>query len=117
MRLNTSGRIAGLCLVGLLLAQGASAELRRVEAVGIYGIKESMRTRVIPKDEAISLANWEGISRVALELIGESSGFTDLGEAHVDRDVGDIKRLLDPRFQSILILFGYSLILLMSRKC
>ena len=88
MRLNTSGRIAGLCFVGLLFAQGASAELRRVEAVGIYGIKESMRTRVIPKDEAISRANWEGISRVALELIGESSGFTDPGESREDRDVG-----------------------------
>ena len=88
MRLNTSGRIAGLCFVGLLLAQGASAELRRVEAVGIYGIKESMRTRVIPKDEAISRANWEGVSRVALELIGESSGFTDTGESREDRDVG-----------------------------
>ena len=89
MRLNTSGRIAGLCLVGLLLAQGASAELRRVEAVGIYGIKESMRTRVIPKDEAISRANWEGISRVALELIGEIlQGLLNLGESREDRDVG-----------------------------
>ena len=81
MRPKSRVLIAGLCFVGLLLAQGVSAELRRVEAVGIYGIKESMRTRVIPKDEAISRANWEGVSRVALELMGESSTFLNSSEA------------------------------------
>ncbi|MCP4908413.1 MAG: hypothetical protein GY910_25845 [bacterium] len=51
----------------------ARSELQRVEAVGIYGIRDSMRTRVIPRDEAIARARWEGVSRVALELIGESA--------------------------------------------
>jgi len=73
-------RIAtGLLAIGiaLLLPLGAAAELQRVEAVGTYGIKESMRTRVIAKDEAIAKARWEGVSRVALELIGESSTASD----------------------------------------
>lgn len=54
------------------IAGGALAEVQRVEAVGIYGIRDSMRTKVIPRDEAIADARWEGVSRVALELIGES---------------------------------------------
>ncbi|GEM_PF-1841292 len=53
-------------------AFAAESEVRRVEAIGIYGIRDSMRTKVIPRDEAISNARWEGVSRVALELIGES---------------------------------------------
>jgi len=58
----------------LLFVSGvARAELQRVEAVGIYGIRDSMRSRVIPRDEAIAKARWEGVSRVALELIGESA--------------------------------------------
>ena len=69
--------VAALSLVlflasGFFVATNASAELRRVEAVGIYGIRDSARARVIPRDEAIARARWEGISRVALELIGES---------------------------------------------
>ena len=64
----------------------AQAEFQRVEAVGIYGIRDSMRSRVIPRDEAISRALWEGVSRVALELIGESAptGVGVDGDADVD---------------------------------
>ena len=53
-------------------AAEASAGVQRVEAVGIYGIRDAMRRKVIPRDEAIADARWEGVSRVALELIGES---------------------------------------------
>jgi len=63
--------VAWIGLVGSA-AGTARAELQRVEAVGIYGIRDAMRSRVIPRDEAISRARWEGVSRVALELIGES---------------------------------------------
>lgn len=63
-----------LALVMILLApQFAQAELQRVEAMGNYGIRDSMRTRVIARDEAIAMARWEGVSRVALELIGEAA--------------------------------------------
>jgi len=55
----------------------ARADVQRVEAVGIYGIRDSMRTKVIPRDEAIADARWEGVSRVALELIGESGAVVD----------------------------------------
>ena len=66
--------VALLAFVGLVLASGASqAELQRVEAMGSYGIRESMRTKVIPRDEAVAKARWEGVSRVALELIGEAA--------------------------------------------
>jgi hypothetical protein len=57
----------------LVVSGAARAELQRVEAVGIYGIRDSMRSRVIPRDEAIAMARWEGVSRVAIELIGESA--------------------------------------------
>jgi hypothetical protein len=56
------------------------AELRRVEAVGIYGIRDDLRSRVIPRDEAIQNALWEGVSRVALEVIGESAGGAELDD-------------------------------------
>ncbi len=66
--------VAAICLAAILASpEPARAELQRVEAVGIYGIRDSMRKRVIPRDEAISMARWEGVSRVALELIGESA--------------------------------------------
>jgi hypothetical protein len=57
----------------LVVSGAARADLQRVEAVGIYGIRDSMRSRVIPRDEAIAMARWEGVSRVAIELIGESA--------------------------------------------
>ncbi|MFK7897250.1 MAG: hypothetical protein AB8G23_15520 [Myxococcota bacterium] len=55
------------------MAGSAWAEVQRVEAVGRYGIKESSRSRVIPRDEAIGRALWEGVSRVAFEVIGEGN--------------------------------------------
>jgi len=61
-------------------AFAAGGEVRRVEAVGIYGIRDAMRTKVIPRDEAIANARWEGVSRVALELIGESGPSGAAGE-------------------------------------
>ena len=77
---RTIGRVArGAVILGLTwgFAAAAAAEVQRVEAVGIYGIRDSMRTKVIPRDEAIADARWEGVSRVALELIGESGAVVD----------------------------------------
>lgn len=55
------------------LAEPASGELRKVEAVGIFGIRDGARARVIPRDQAINEAIWEGVSRVARDVIGESA--------------------------------------------
>jgi hypothetical protein len=72
MRSPAGSGTALLAAAAILLTTGVGrAELQRVEAVGIYGIRDSMRSRVIPRDEAIANARWEGVSRVALELIGE----------------------------------------------
>jgi hypothetical protein len=60
-------------VVGLLAPATSRAELQRVEAVGIYGIRDALRTKVIPRDEAIQNAIWVGVSRVALEVIGSSA--------------------------------------------
>jgi len=51
----------------------ALAGLQRVEAVGSYGIREDLRTKVIPREEAIQEALWEAVSRVAMEALGEFS--------------------------------------------
>lgn len=74
LRISTGSMAALFGAAAILLAAGPGrAELQRVEAVGIYGIRDAMRSRVIPRDEAIAKARWEGVSRVALELIGESA--------------------------------------------
>ncbi len=73
-------------LLGLFWTGVVQAELQRVEAVGIYGIRDGMRSKVIPRDEAIARARWEGVSRVALELIGESGA--DELSARPDGSVG-----------------------------
>ena len=74
MMFSARSLIALLGAAVVLLASGVGrAELQRVEAVGIYGIRDSQRSRVIPRDEAIAKARWEGVSRVARELIGESA--------------------------------------------
>ncbi len=67
----------------LVVSGAARAELQRVEAVGIYGIRDSMRSRVIPRDEAVARARWEGVSRVAIELIGESAPRDEEGAVEV----------------------------------
>jgi len=78
MKFSARSLIALLGAVVVLLASGVGrAELQRVEAVGIYGIRDSQRSRVIPRDEAIAKARWEGVSRVARELIGESAPSDD----------------------------------------
>ena len=80
MRIPVGSMAALLGAAAILFASGVGrAELQRVEAVGIYGIRDAMRSRVIPRDEAIAKARWEGVSRVALELIGES-GQGDQGD-------------------------------------
>ncbi len=73
--MNSVYRLTATLLVlaiGIVVAPVASAELQRVEAVGNYGIHEATRTRVIARDEAIAMARWAGVSRVALELIAEA---------------------------------------------
>lgn len=60
------------CLIASGLPSLGQAELRRVEAIGTFGIRDGARARVIPRDEAIARARWEAVSRVALELIGET---------------------------------------------
>lgn len=84
-------RAATLALIGwigLLTAPVLRAEPQRVEVVGAYPIREALRGKVNPRDEAIQKALWEGVSQVALELIGEedtpegldaSSGAADPG--------------------------------------
>lgn len=73
-------RAAALALLGLVgLAGIAGAELRRVEAIGTYGILESERRRVIPRDESIKNGTWEAVSRVATELIGDAMPFEEGG--------------------------------------
>ncbi len=49
----------------------AAAEPHRVEVVGAYPIREALRGKLDPREEAIRKALWEGVSRVALELMGE----------------------------------------------
>jgi len=89
MRVGIGSMAALLAAAAVLLASGPGvAELQRVEAVGIYGIRDAMRSRVIPRDEAISKARWEGVSRVALELIGES-GSGDVAGADGKEPGGD----------------------------
>ena len=78
----------GLLIAAAGLAAPAAAEVRRVEAVGIYGIEESARRRVIPRDEAIARATWEAVSRVALELIGESAPTGDVYDDAPDGRAG-----------------------------
>lgn len=77
MNFPTASRLARLGVSAILFAVGATgvarAELQRVEAVGIYRIRSGTPSRVNPRDEAIAKARWEGVSRVALELIGESA--------------------------------------------
>lgn len=79
-----------ICLTGLLSLAGTMwapgsgrAELRRVEAVGIYGVREAIRTKVIVRDRAVENALWEGVSRVALELVGDGP------RARTDDALGD----------------------------
>jgi len=73
MRMHGLGLLAAAGALGAVLAlpRGIAAEPQRVEVVGSYPIRDALRSRVNPRDEAIQMALWEGVSRVALELIGE----------------------------------------------
>lgn len=62
--------LAAFAAVGLL-ASAPQAEPQRVEVVGAYPIRDAQRGKINPRDEAIQKALWEGVSRVALELVGE----------------------------------------------
>ncbi|MBK7947526.1 MAG: hypothetical protein IPK00_02000 [Deltaproteobacteria bacterium] len=74
--------------LGLLTAPMLRAEPHRVEVVGAYPIREALRGKVNPRDEAIQKALWEGVSRVALELIGEEGTSDDLGASSGAADPG-----------------------------
>ena len=87
MKISLSAAFGWLIVTIALLSPGVGrAELQRVEAVGIYGIRAGMRSRVIPRDQAIAKARWEGVSRVALELIGEAAP-SDVDEV-AEGDIG-----------------------------
>jgi hypothetical protein len=76
----------GVVVLSMLGVASAQAELQRVEAVGIYGIRDSMRSQVVPRDEAIARARWEGVSRVARELLGEAGLATATDETDGEGD-------------------------------
>ncbi len=61
-----------VALVVALQTTVAWSEVQRVESVGVYGIRQGQQSNLNPRDEAIARARREGVSRVALELIGES---------------------------------------------
>ncbi len=69
------GRVAIAVFLGCGIGTDAAAgEPHRVEVVGIYPIRDAQRGQLNPREEAIQQALWEGVSRVALELIGEEGG-------------------------------------------
>jgi hypothetical protein len=59
--------VSGTLLFGL--AATTSAEVRVLEVVGAVPLDEKTRTKAIPKDRAIDEALWEGVSRVADDLL------------------------------------------------
>ncbi len=74
--------IALLGALVLLAPAGRAGEPQRVEVVGVHPIRDGERGRGNPRDEAIQRALWEGVSQVALELIGEApEAASDAGEA------------------------------------
>jgi len=99
-RRTIGGTARGLALaLGFAFAGAmpASGEAHRVEVVGTYPIRESMRAKVNPRDEAIQKALWEGVSRVALELIGEEGGVDGEGDAGEDELEAGIEPPLESR--------------------
>ena len=62
----------------------AAAEPHRVEVVGAYPIREALRGKLNPREEAIRKALWEGVSRVALELIGRGGRARRVGGVAAD---------------------------------
>lgn len=66
--------LGGLILLILagLQASIAWAEPQKVEVVGSYPIREALRGRVKPRDEAIQRALWEAVGQVASDLVGDA---------------------------------------------
>jgi len=56
----------------LLAAVPAAAEVRVLEVVGAVPLDQATRARGIPKDRALEEALWEGVSRVADDLLVDS---------------------------------------------
>jgi hypothetical protein len=61
-----------LAWVGLA-APPAGAEVRNLEVVGAVPLDDDTRRSGIPKDKAIDAALWEGVSRVAADLLVDSA--------------------------------------------
>lgn len=68
------GRLAAASLVAAVVAPATSAwaEIRSLEVVGVVPLDAKARRSGIPKDRAIDEALWEGVSRVAAELLVDS---------------------------------------------
>ena len=65
--------VSGALLAGLLLlALPAVAEVRVLEVVGAVPLDAAARARGMPKERAIEEALWEGVSRVAEDLLVDS---------------------------------------------
>jgi hypothetical protein len=73
--------LAGLVALLAFAAPPAGAELRQLEVVGAVPLDEESRKRGIPKDRAIEAALWEGVSRVAAELLVDSDAIASEGSA------------------------------------
>ena len=68
-------RVGAAGLLGLLVfvfAWPAAAEIRSLEVLGVLPMDDQARKRGVPKDQAIAEALWEGVSRVAQELLIDS---------------------------------------------
>ncbi len=68
-------RLIRALIIGIWLASmplSAMAEVRVLEVVGAVPLDEKTRARSIPKDRAIEEALWEGVSRVAGDLLIDS---------------------------------------------
>lgn len=59
----------GLSAGWFVLAPTAQAQVERVEAVGVYGIREDRRATVVARDEAVDEGIRQGVTEVARDLI------------------------------------------------
>jgi hypothetical protein len=64
--------LAVVAAVGMTItARQVSAELRNLEVVGVEPLVDGSRPVGVPRQRAVEKALWEGVSRVALDLIEE----------------------------------------------
>ena len=84
---ETVRRLAPLLLFSLWLGLpgGAWAEVRRLEVVGAIPLDRQTRRSEAPKDRAIAEALWEGVARVASELLADGP----LPEPELEPGTGD----------------------------